>query len=125
MDGEMDPGRESGRGGPPPGGGAQTRIRRDLLRVLGTSYTPTVNFTWRMRRAGATSDDELAARMASDLLAIEPPPDTIARLVRYLASEREARGIAEGELLEHEPAGEEVLRRLAHLILSSPEAQLH
>ena len=106
------------------GGGAQARFGRDLLRALGEAWTPPLNMTWRMERAGARTDVAIAYRVASELLAITPPAETLARLERYLAVERDARGIADGELLAHSKS-EEVLRRLAHLVLSSPEAQLH
>jgi hypothetical protein len=46
-------------------------------------------------------------------------------LARFLAEERASLGVADGKLLEHQPEAERLLRRLAHLILSLPEAQLH
>lgn len=109
---------------PQEGANAQQRVARELLRALGEAWVPPINLTWRMQRAGATEDAAIVRRLAGDLLAIRPPADTLARLERYLAGEREARGIADGGLLAH-ARSEEVLRRLAHLILSSPEAQLH
>lgn len=129
MGGASEPGmreRPEPRAGTPPqeGANAQQRFARDLLRALGEAWIPPINLTWRMRRAGVADDAAIVRRLAGDLLAIAPPNDTLARLERYLASEREARGIAAGELLAH-VRSEEVLRRLAHLVLSSPEAQLH
>lgn len=109
---------------PQDGANAQQRFARELVRALGEAWVPPINLTWRMRRAGVADDAAIVRRMAGDLLAIAPPSDTLARLERYLAGEREARGIAAGALLDH-VRSEEVLRRLAHLVLSSPEAQLH
>jgi hypothetical protein len=45
-------------------------------------------------------------------------------LQAFLASERKERKIADGKLLDRGGESERILRRLAHLILSLPEAQL-
>src|SRR5690606_30536902 len=76
MQGESDDERM-----PPPraGGGAQARFGRDLLRALGDAWRPPLNLTWRMERAGARTDGAIARRIASELLAIAPPAETLAR----------------------------------------------
>lgn len=128
MGGAMEPGmRPRPPGAPAPQPGAQNpqqRLARELMRALGEAWTPPLNLTWRLRQAGLEDDAQIARRLAADLLAIPVPAETLARLERYLVGERAARGIAAGSLLAH-PRSEEILRRLAHLILSSPEAQLH
>jgi hypothetical protein len=62
--------------------------------------------------------------MCSSLLAIDTPLETRRMLVAALRTDREAQGIEPGNLVKKNAAAEEVLRRLAHLILSLPEAQL-
>jgi hypothetical protein len=77
-----------------------------------------------MTKTGATTDAEIADRMLDDVLAIHAPDDTRARMRAFLTHEREGLGVADGKLLDGGAAAERVLRRLAHLILSLPEAQL-
>jgi len=62
--------------------------------------------------------------MLDDLLAIRAPADTRALVVAFLARERTRLKLADGKLLDAGPEAERVLRRLAHLIYSLPEAQL-
>ncbi|MBL8860972.1 MAG: hypothetical protein JNK02_03090, partial [Planctomycetes bacterium] len=63
-------------------------------------------------------------RLLDELLAIQAPADTRARLRAFLAAERQQLGLADGALLTIGGQAERVLRRMAHLILSLPEAQL-
>ncbi len=70
------------------------------------------------------SDEEVVAALSAKLLAIEPPAETRAMLVRNLAKERAERDLAEGAMASDRRRSEYLLRRLAHLILSLPEAQL-
>jgi uncharacterized protein (DUF1800 family) len=95
-----------------------------LRRAEASGWSPTINFSARMTKAGARTDAEIANRMLDDVLAIRAPDDTRARMRAFLAHEREGLGVADGKLLEGTAASERVLRRLAHLILSLPEAQL-
>lgn len=95
-----------------------------LKRAESAGWSPAVNFTNRMRKAGATSDAQIVERMCDDLLAIPVPESTKARMREFLSNERASSNVRDGELLESGPDGERVLRRLAHLVLSLPEAQL-
>jgi uncharacterized protein (DUF1800 family) len=96
-----------------------------LRRLDSTGYLPRANFTSRVRAAGAASDAEVADALLDDLLAIPVPEDTRERLRLFLARERADRDLREGAWLQDEQTSERILRRVAHLILSLPEAQLH
>ncbi len=103
--------------------------RRDpferLVKMLESSgYRPPVNISARLGRSGRRSDREIVDAMCSSLLAIETPLQTRRMLVVFLREGREALGAEEGALLRVGPRAEHLLRRLAHLILSLPEAQL-
>jgi len=95
-----------------------------LRRVENGGWTPPVNFTARLKKLGLKSDAEIVDRMVEDLLAVPAPLDTRERLRQYLTRERATLGLREEKLLEGGSEVEHVLRRLAHLILSLPEAQL-
>lgn len=109
-----------GKGGGQPGAQALQALRR----AEASGWAPTINFSSRMSRTGAKTDAEIADRMLDDVLAIRAPDDTRARMRAFLTHEREGLGVADGNLLDGGAAAERVLRRLAHLILSLPEAQL-
>lgn len=79
----------------------------------------------RCRSAGARSDDAIVDRLAADLLAVALSPESKVALVEYLRAERSARDLDEGTWLDKKAYGEAILRQLAHLILSLPEAQLN
>jgi hypothetical protein len=87
-------------------------------------WRPELDLAQRLRRAGAKSDAEIAAALCQDLIAIPVTPGMIAGPQAWLTREREAAGVAAGALLDS-PKAEELLRGLAHLILSLPESQLH
>ena len=72
---------------------------------------------------GAVTDEEIVDAALAEWLAIEPPEYLRAHMLAHLARERKAFEIGDAPLLESARA-EEILRRLAHLILSLPEAQL-
>ena len=95
------------------------------LRRLGELYRPSLNLSARCARAGAAGDAAILGHLCSELLAVEVTAPSRAVLARFLAQERGSLGVADGKLLEHQPGAEKLLRRLAHLILSLPEAQLH
>ncbi len=121
MDGAMNP--EEGQGASR-GGASIPRQLRALRSAVGSGYRPRLNLTWRIGAAGALDDAQILDHLLSSLLAIEAPADTRAMLLAHLTSEREALRIRDGELLDAAAACEGILRRLAHLILSLPEAQL-
>ncbi|MDP6539357.1 MAG: DUF1800 domain-containing protein [Planctomycetota bacterium] len=127
IDSEMDMDMEMGAEAPPTsdsGGDAVPRALRALRSAVGSGYRPRLNLTWRVKATGATDDGEILDELLSSLLAIEAPAETRALLLDHLKAERAGIGIREGELLEATAACEAILRRLAHLILSLPEAQL-
>ncbi len=101
--------------------GSFPRVVRVLEKI---GYVPNLNLTARLSRTTARSDREIVIVLAEELLAIEPPVETLARLARDLARERELLDVPEGELLSGRVDPEPLLRRLAHLVLSLPEAQL-
>ena len=101
------------------------RELRAVVRALGDDYRPRVNLCHRMRVQGQTTDGEIVDRLMGELLAIPPPADTRARVLYHFTAERERAELPEVDFLADTDRAEPVLRRLAHLILSLPEAQLH
>ena len=95
-----------------------------LRRVEATGWRPSLNFTARMMKDNASTDAEIVDRMLDDLLAIQSPSDTRDKMRDFLAKERTRLKEPDGHLLDAGGEAEYVLRRLAHLILSLPEAQL-
>jgi hypothetical protein len=87
-------------------------------------WQPSLDLAGRVRAAGARSDREIAALLTRELLSIPVEPAMVDGPAAWLARERAALGIADGGVLDARDA-EGLLRRLAHLILSLPEAQLH
>jgi uncharacterized protein (DUF1800 family) len=104
--------------------GAGSVAYEALRRVKDSGWAPNLNFSARLQRAGAQSDAQIVACMLDDLLAIPAPADTREKLESFLAGERVVLGLREGHLFDGAFEAEKVLRRLAHLILSLPEAQL-
>ena len=84
-----------------------------------------INLTSVLRASGATSDLESMRALCDRLLAVRVDDATCASLAELLGSERRAKGLDEGELFEQPWAAEPILRRVAHVVLSLPEAQLH
>jgi uncharacterized protein (DUF1800 family) len=82
-----------------------------------------LNLTARLKRLGASTDAEIVDALLSELLAVDASDASRRDMQAFLASERERLGAREGELLSARD-GEQLLRCLAHLILSLPEAQL-
>lgn len=75
-------------------------------------------------RALEVQDDrELARAALEEWLAIEAPERLVDEAAGFLARERERRGIEADSVLESDQA-EDILRSLAHLVFSLPEAQL-
>ena len=95
-----------------------------LRRAESSGWTISINLSSRIEKSGARTDAEIAGRMLEDLLAIDAPPDTHVLVQAFLARERGRLNLADGKLLDAGAEAERVLRRLAHLIFSLPEAQL-
>ncbi len=102
-----------------------------FARYLGEGFRPNINLGARCKRAKAHSDEQIIDFMAAELLAVDLMPESRDVLREFLAQERQQ---APGRQQEQEPSAkpgakgqvsEESLRKLAHLILSLPEAQLH
>ncbi len=98
----------------------------EVRRLLGSSYRPGIHLSSRCQRAGAQSDAAIVDALSQELLAVAITPESRATLLEFLARERAALGADEGQLFARERfvEAEKLLRRLAHLILSLPEAQL-
>ena len=108
---------------------ARAPKRRDelarLLRIVdGAGYAPALNLSERVRRGKARTDREIVDLLCDGLLAIDAPVETRRMLVVVLRGAREELGAKEGRLHKAGPQAEHTLRRLAHVILSLPEAQL-
>ncbi|MBL8800411.1 MAG: DUF1800 domain-containing protein [Planctomycetes bacterium] len=95
-----------------------------MKRLLGTVYYPRINLTARLSRTGRSTDGEIIDFLADELLPIALTDESRSALVEFLASERRALDCDDGRLLGAGVKAEGVLRRLAHLILSMPEAQV-
>ncbi|MAF64490.1 MAG: hypothetical protein CMJ84_02360 [Planctomycetes bacterium] len=87
-------------------------------------WEPNLNLTRLVVRSGARSDEEIAAFLAEDWLAVEPSERVVSIMGEFIARERAAYGLGAGPLLMSGPNVELLLRRLAHLLFSLPEAQL-
>jgi hypothetical protein len=98
---------------------------RGVENELNRGWRPRLNLSARLERAGAVTDAEIVDTLLSELLAVEAALDTRSYLVGETAMLREEAGLLEGELTVGEEEGELALRRLAHLILCTPEAQLN
>ncbi len=96
-----------------------------MKRMLGTVYYPRINLTARVSRAGVASDGQIIDFLADELLPIALTPLSRAALVEFLESERRQLDVDDGRLLGAGVKTEGVLRRLAHLVLSLPEAQVN
>jgi uncharacterized protein (DUF1800 family) len=118
--------REKARAAGPAKGSRRgaAQLVQALRRIDAAGWKPNLNFTARMERAGAKTDAAIADRMLDDLLPIQAPAETRARMRAFLAHERAELGAEDGALLAKGSDAEQILRRLAHLILSLPEAQL-
>ncbi|MCE9594072.1 MAG: DUF1800 domain-containing protein [Planctomycetes bacterium] len=93
-------------------------------RMLDDGYSPAINLTVRCARLGVKSDGAIVDALADELLAVPLTSASRATLVEFLGSQRASLGIDDDALLGAREHSEPLLRRLAHLILSLPEAQL-
>jgi len=123
MDAGMQPESEDGR---------RERMRRDQralgdlrkLKELRRDWRPRMNLSGAIERDGARDDRSIVNALAGRVLAVELGAETRARLVELLRTEREQAGLTEAELLRRPWRAEPILRRLAHVVLSLPEAQI-
>jgi hypothetical protein len=89
-----------------------------------TTYVPKLDLRARVAAAKAASDAAIIDGLTTQLLAVPLSAASRTALLSFLARERGTLGVADGKLLDAGEPSERVLRRLAHLILSLPEAQL-
>jgi len=106
---------------------AEARVLRGLDRL---GWRPRYHLTHRVRRdLESASDEAVVSYLCAELLAVEVAREVEAELASWLRAERGAAGATSESgsgLLDGPPADSEpVLRRLAHRILSLPEAQLN
>jgi len=124
--------------GSPPGPGTARTGRAARPRALGSEmsriarlfeggYRPGIYLSARCQRSGAVTDPQIVEQLADELLAVPLTPQGRSTLLGFLERERSALGAADGRMFdgEHVIEAEKLLRRLAHLVLSLPEAQLN
>ena len=98
---------------------------RSMLRILETTnYTPRVNLSARIDRGRIRTEREIVRYFCDSLLAIEAPEETQELLLQFLRTERAELERTQGDWRADRVQFERLLRRLAHLIYSLPEAQL-
>jgi hypothetical protein len=121
MDGDLE---AAGIEGPDQGGGIFERALKAMDRL---GWSPRIHLGARIKHHEAHTDAEVVDCLCRELLAIEVQPAPRAELVAWLESARDSASLPEGGFMErgYVEDGEAILRRLAHLILSLPEAQLH
>lgn len=100
------------------------RESRTLIKFGESRYRPRINLSSRLAKFERTSDRRIVEFLIEELLATSVEEPAQALLVEFLAQERLLLGIEEGHVHESGSLGEALLRRLAHAILSLPEAQL-
>ena len=122
--GDRDPGKQA----------LKQVLPRTLARFSQSTFRPHIHLGERMRRAGARSDGEVVDALCRDLLAVPVSEQSRQALLEFLSREQDTappdspRGNKLTRRLprpDPESIRERSLRRLAHLVLSLPEAQLH
>ena len=94
----------------------------ELKALKRSAWKPRLNLSRTIERAGARTDGEIAAALCDELLAVAASPELEQRIADLHAEKRAAAGL-DGNA--RSAAHERLLRELAHVILSAPEAQLH
>jgi len=126
MDGEMM-GGDAAKRAKPEKKQAQADLGPEMgamKRLVGEFYYPRLNLSARAARLGAFTDAQLVDALADELLAVPLSAESRVALLDFVAGERKLLGVEDGKLASASTKAENVLRRLAHLILSLPEAQL-
>ena len=91
---------------------------RPMRALRRTRWDPVLNFTARLARESIERDSEIVDYMLDSLLAVSPAEDSRWTALKFMEAAREEAQSNVGE-------EEHLLRRLAHLILSLPEANLN
>ena len=101
----------------------------DVVRLLGRiedlGWRPTMHLSARAARLGARDDAGVVDAFASELLGVALSERSRAELVAFLREERAATSLPEDCWTTFDSEVEYLARRLAHLMLSMPEGQLH
>ncbi len=100
------------------------RALRELRKFKNRTRRPRIFLAERLARRDVAADEEIVEALVSDLLAVEVSAPSRASTLSLLTAERERAGIEPGELLASRLEAEHVLRRVAHVVLSLPEAHL-
>jgi uncharacterized protein (DUF1800 family) len=103
--------------------------RASLTGAAGTGppdvwYSSRISLAERCRRIGATTNERIVGVLCDELLAIDVTPQSRSILLYFLSNERRKIDPQRVESIERGGDSEQLLRRLAHLVLSLPEAQL-
>jgi len=96
-----------------------------LKRLSSMAWRPRMSLSARMKAAGKNGDGAIVDTLLDELLAVPAGPETRAFVLAELRKRREAAGLDKGKLLRDRQAAERVLREVAHVVLSLPEAQLN
>ena len=94
-----------------------------IVKLQQAGWQPEVSLRGFLK-GRARTDEEIVTRLVSDLLTAPIDDGVRSALVGELSAAREGAGIAAGALLADERS-EPMLRRVVHLLLSLPEAQLN
>jgi uncharacterized protein (DUF1800 family) len=98
-------------------------LRRNLR--VSDKWRSQTTLPRRIKVQGVQTDEELLAFLLGELLAVEAPAETRRVLARHIARLRGDLGLEDASpLLEQDIDQDLLLRHLAHVILSLPEAQL-
>jgi len=100
-----------------------------LIHIQACGWQPDISLCDRIaaeipKRASGPDDAEIVRALLGDLVVATPAASTVDALEHWLRDQRAKLGIADGALAARTPENEQLLRRLAHLVLSLPEAQL-
>ncbi len=98
----------------------------EMVRYIQASgWKPELSLCDRVaRRFPRANDADLVRGLLGELVITPPSASTVSALESWFRAEREKIHVSAGELGTRTSANEELLRRLAHLMLSLPEAQL-
>ncbi len=98
---------------------------RQVKQLSRMKWRPRIRLVGLVAQDGAETDGEIVELLLDQLLAVPVEIDTRRGLIEFLSEERAALGLEAQGLIEQPFQAEALLRRLAHLVLSLPEAQLH
>jgi uncharacterized protein (DUF1800 family) len=124
MSGEMDAGMEAAGRDRPRRPKSKPGIAGRLRALDRMDWRPRIFLAARLADPGAGGDRQMVSALVDEVLAVPVSEQTRAYLVDLLKEEREARGISTEDMRDDPRRSEPLLRRIAHLALCLPEAQL-